>query len=297
MSSPDERIIGEVAQSLDFVSTSGGEQTGSADLKTSYIRKLARIFSDEARLTKEERLWYEIKVSFLNKSDITMIRERSGMSDNYDILIPDVGDRAHIPPDDTIPFTLITKRWVLALRVVLRIIRETLSLQLLHKLTQVWLEDFGKFYICLKPELGFIKGNPSSHKGWMSRYFFLRPCEYDPTNFLNTMSVKCFNAQELIREDLLCHFGFSGHGIEVEEDLVLGVGGKNCPVGSRRPEKRLSPLEDLWKMFYLNVEEVRGAIPSVKLEATCFQFHAFEASVVQPKEEVQKVKEEVMGDE
>ncbi|KZV43029.1 hypothetical protein F511_21425 [Dorcoceras hygrometricum] len=44
--------------------------------------------------------------------------------------------------------------------------------------------------------------------------------EYDPTAFLNSMSAKCFNAQDLIREDLLCHFGCSRKGIEVEGDLA-----------------------------------------------------------------------------
>ncbi|KZV49752.1 hypothetical protein F511_07303 [Dorcoceras hygrometricum] len=45
--------------------------------------------------------------------------------------------------------------------------------------------------------------------------------EYDPTAFLNSMSAKCFNAQDLIREDLLCHFGCSRKGIEVEGDLGI----------------------------------------------------------------------------
>ncbi|KZV24484.1 filament-like plant protein [Dorcoceras hygrometricum] len=31
-----------------------------------------------------------------------------------------------------------------------------------------------KFYISNKKEFGFIGGNPSSHKGWMSRYFFVK---------------------------------------------------------------------------------------------------------------------------
>ncbi|KZV42384.1 beta-galactosidase 12-like [Dorcoceras hygrometricum] len=44
--------------------------------------------------------------------------------------------------------------------------------------------------------------------------------EYDPTPFLKAVSTKCFNAQDLVREDLLCHFGFSRKGVVVEEDLA-----------------------------------------------------------------------------
>ncbi|KZV49509.1 hypothetical protein F511_07630 [Dorcoceras hygrometricum] len=32
----------------------------------------------------------------------------------------------------------------------------------------------GKFYLSNKKQFGFIGGNPSSHKGWMSRYFFVK---------------------------------------------------------------------------------------------------------------------------
>ncbi|KZV32451.1 hypothetical protein F511_15709 [Dorcoceras hygrometricum] len=94
----------------------------------------------------------------------------------------------------------------------------------------------GKFYISNKKELGFIGGNPSSYKGWMSRYFFIKrisgrenpwDCDMswrdnaytlpppspehrpDLAKFLDAMSGKCFNAQELIEEDILCHFIFS----------------------------------------------------------------------------------------
>ncbi|KZV19314.1 hypothetical protein F511_23811 [Dorcoceras hygrometricum] len=41
----------------------------------------------------------------------------------------------------------------------------------------------------------------------------------DLTNFLEVMSEKCFNAQELIEEDLLCHFRFSGKNVQLVGDL------------------------------------------------------------------------------
>ncbi|KZV31947.1 FBD-associated F-box protein [Dorcoceras hygrometricum] len=44
--------------------------------------------------------------------------------------------------------------------------------------------------------------------------------EYDPTPFIRDASTKCFNARDLVREDLLCHFGFSRKGVTVEGDLA-----------------------------------------------------------------------------
>ncbi|KZV35615.1 hypothetical protein F511_27759 [Dorcoceras hygrometricum] len=44
--------------------------------------------------------------------------------------------------------------------------------------------------------------------------------EYDPTPFIKDACTKCFNARDLIREDLLCHFGFSRKGVSVEGDLA-----------------------------------------------------------------------------
>ncbi|KZV52824.1 hypothetical protein F511_20167 [Dorcoceras hygrometricum] len=213
------------------------------------------------------------------ESDKAIIRDLCGMSDNYEIRIPVVEDRAHLPPKGYHTFYLShlemglrfpVPRFIqnlcdhlkvspsqltpnsysslLALRVLSRFFRAPLSLLIIiYNLTQIRQQDVGIFFIRLKPEFVFIKGNPTSHKGWMSRYFFLlrnvqagvawhcdmswseRPTrrapplsaqEYDPTAFLDSMSVKCFNSQELIREDLLCHFGFIRKGVEVEGDLV-----------------------------------------------------------------------------
>ncbi|KZV42461.1 Glutamate receptor 2 isoform 1 [Dorcoceras hygrometricum] len=41
----------------------------------------------------------------------------------------------------------------------------------------------------------------------------------DMTKFLEVMSEKCFNAQELIEEDLLCHFSFSGKKVQLVGNL------------------------------------------------------------------------------
>ncbi|KZV20240.1 hypothetical protein F511_01097 [Dorcoceras hygrometricum] len=100
----------------------------------------------------------------------------------------------------------------------------------------------GKFYIAN----WCVSGNPSSHKGWMSRYFFVKRisswenpwgCDMswrdearaqppqtpdrapDLTEFLRVTREKCFNAQELIEEDLLCYFKFSGKKVPLVGDL------------------------------------------------------------------------------
>ncbi|KZV16476.1 hypothetical protein F511_18391 [Dorcoceras hygrometricum] len=54
---------------------------------------------DNAKLIEEMRPWYEIKASLLKESDIPLIRDQSGMSYDYDILISGVKDRAHLPPN------------------------------------------------------------------------------------------------------------------------------------------------------------------------------------------------------
>ncbi|KZV26738.1 hypothetical protein F511_20907 [Dorcoceras hygrometricum] len=109
----------------------------------------------------------------------------------------------------------------------------------------------GKFYLSHKGDHAFIKGNPSSHKGWMSRFFFVRRVDRkrDPwkcdmswrdniftltprtperspnlTSFLDAMREKSYNAPELIQEDLLCAFGFSRMGVELVGDLDERMG-------------------------------------------------------------------------
>ncbi|KZV28619.1 hypothetical protein F511_33830 [Dorcoceras hygrometricum] len=108
----------------------------------------------------------------------------------------------------------------------------------------------GKFYLSHKGDHTFIKGNPSSHKGWMSRFFYVK-CDVmrDPwrcemhwrdsavtlvprtpdrapslTPFLEAMHGKSYNAPELIREDLLCFYKFSRKRVELVGDLDERMG-------------------------------------------------------------------------
>ncbi|KZV45143.1 hypothetical protein F511_25305 [Dorcoceras hygrometricum] len=268
MSYVDDRIVVEFVRSLGSPSSSEGTDISKPSDKASRKMLLARINADEARLTAEGRIWYEVKASLLQESDKAIIRDLSGMSDHYEILIPLADDRAHLPPGGYHSFYLNhlemghrfpVPRFIqnicdhlkvspsqltpnsysslLALGVLLRFFRAPLSIHLIYNLNQIRQQDVGKFFIRLKPEFGFIKGNPTSHKGCMSRGVAwhcdmswsekptrrappLPTQEYDPATFLNSVSAKCFNAQDLIREDLLCHFGFSRKGIVVKGDLA-----------------------------------------------------------------------------
>ncbi|KZV51601.1 hypothetical protein F511_25600 [Dorcoceras hygrometricum] len=278
MSSIDERVVVDFVQSLGSPSSSGAVGTSNPPDKASRKEILARINAEEAILSAEGRPWYEIKASLLQESDKALIRDLSGMSDQYEVLIPLPEDRAHLPPEGyhtfymnqlemglrfpvprfiqdlcdhlkVSPSQLTPNSYssLLGLGVLLKFYQAPLSHHLIDKLTQIRQQDVGKFFIRLKPEFGFIKGNPSSHKGWMSRYFFLRrnvregiawycdmswsekptkrvlppPAqEYDPVPFLKDACTKCYNARDLVREDLLCHFGFSRKGVAVEGDLA-----------------------------------------------------------------------------
>ncbi|KZV16661.1 hypothetical protein F511_42927 [Dorcoceras hygrometricum] len=113
----------------------------------------------------------------------------------------------------------------------------------------------GKFYLSHKGDHAFIKGNPSSHKAWMRRFFFVKrvgkkrdpwKCEMswrdniyiltprtperspNLASFLNAMCDKSYNAPELIQEDILCFFGFSRRGIELVGDLGIVVSRLSC---------------------------------------------------------------------
>ncbi|KZV54780.1 hypothetical protein F511_40611 [Dorcoceras hygrometricum] len=224
------------------------EGTSSTPDKASRRKLLARINADEARLIAEGRPWYEVRASLLQESDKAIIRDLSGMSARYEIMIPAADDRAHLPPEGYHTFYL--NHLEMGLRFPVPRFIHNLCDHLKVSPSQLTPNSYSSLLalgVLLSLSFGFIKGNPTSHKGRMSRYFFLRrdvrdgvawhcdmswsvkptrrapplPAqEYEPNAFLNSMSAKCFDAQDLIREDLLCHFGFSRKGIEVEEDLA-----------------------------------------------------------------------------
>ncbi|KZV52570.1 hypothetical protein F511_24428 [Dorcoceras hygrometricum] len=114
------------------------------------------------------------------------------------------------------------------------------------QLVQIKTLRHGKFYLSHKEDHTFIKGNPSSHKEWMSRFIYVkwagkkrnpwrcemswgdnlytltpRTPERSPnlTSFLDAMRDKSYNAPELIKEDLLCFFGLSRKGVGLVRNL------------------------------------------------------------------------------
>ncbi|KZV46806.1 hypothetical protein F511_36300 [Dorcoceras hygrometricum] len=114
----------------------------------------------------------KIKASTLKKSDIPLIKDR-GMSDSFEVIIPEAEDRAHCPPNDFHTFFInqldMGLSFLLTLGIPLSFFEIPLSTYTLMQLLQVERLEPGKFNISHKTELGFIGGNPSSHKGWMSR--------------------------------------------------------------------------------------------------------------------------------
>ncbi|KZV23790.1 hypothetical protein F511_22454 [Dorcoceras hygrometricum] len=298
MSSENDRVVVEFVRSLGSPSSSGDAGTSNPADKASRKRLLAKINAEEAILSAEGRPWYEVKASLLQESDKALIRDLSGMSDQYEILIPLPEDRAHLPPEGYHTFYLNqlemglrfpVPRFIqnlcdhlkvspsqltpnsysslLALGVLLKCYQAPLSLHLICNLTQIRQQDVGKFFIRLKPEFGFIKENPSSHKGWMSRYFFLRRnvregiawyCdmswsekptrrilpppsqEYDLTPFLKAACAKCFNARDLVRDDLLSDRIIKSYLLEAyKKQEAEASRGSNPP-----PEERANPTPE-----------------------------------------------------
>ncbi|KZV20635.1 hypothetical protein F511_22049 [Dorcoceras hygrometricum] len=64
--------------------------------------------------------------------------------------------------------------FLLALAVFLSYHEIPLIPYVLMQLVQIKRLGSGKFYISHKGDHTFIKGNPSSHKGWMSRFFYVK---------------------------------------------------------------------------------------------------------------------------
>lgn len=106
MSSPNPRIINEMAEEIDALSTEGvGVQIGErvsipahdansqgyenvscSDSVSTHMRRLKIIKAMEQGLKHRESLkWYEVAVSYLNNCWGDIIRESSGMPVGYDL--------------------------------------------------------------------------------------------------------------------------------------------------------------------------------------------------------------------
>ncbi|KZV54492.1 hypothetical protein F511_27160 [Dorcoceras hygrometricum] len=207
MSSPDSNVVRNVAEFVDSSSLFGAraredEISSLADL---HRARILRIDHDDAQLAAQGCTWYEVKASTLRESDLSLIRDKAGISELYEVVVPRVEARAHRPsagfhtfnvnqidrglrfpipkfiaslcehlevsPSQLTPNSFSS---LLSLGILLQYFRIPLSTYTLMRLIQIKNLGPGKFYISNKKELGFIGGNPSSHKGWMSRYFFIK---------------------------------------------------------------------------------------------------------------------------
>ncbi|KZV20640.1 hypothetical protein F511_20672 [Dorcoceras hygrometricum] len=169
-------------------------------LEDNHRARILRIDQDEARLTTQGCTWYEIKASTLRQSDISYVKDKAGITSLYEVVIPPIHARAHRPPagfhtfyinqiDRGLRFPLPnfiaslchyigvspsqlapnSYSSLLSLAILLKFHGVPLSTYVLMQLVTIKRLGPGKFYISNKKEFGFIGGNPSSHKGWMSR--------------------------------------------------------------------------------------------------------------------------------
>ncbi|KZV50662.1 hypothetical protein F511_29715 [Dorcoceras hygrometricum] len=268
MSSPSTTPVSSTVASIDSVPV-------SPDTKEPWL-------PDQAELGSSQPPWYEDKSSNLRSSDISFIKEKGGMFDSFEVMIPGLNERAHRPPRGFHSFYINqldmglryplprfiadlcqhikispsqlapnSYSFLLSLAILLRFHNLPLVPYVLMQLIKIKRLGPGKFYLSHKGDHAFIKGNPSSHKGWMSRFFFVRRVDRkrDPwkcdmswrdniftftprtperspnlTSFLDAMREKSYNAPELIQEDLLCALGFSRRGVELVGDLDERMG-------------------------------------------------------------------------
>ncbi|KZV47687.1 myosin heavy chain-related protein [Dorcoceras hygrometricum] len=215
MSSPNDSRVSSTAASLDSVPS-------NPETREPWL-------SDQAELGSSNPPWYEEKSSNLRSSDIPFIKEKGGCLTTLRsfFLVPTRG------------LTVLLGAFTLSMLTSWRWVSGFLS------------RGPGKFYLSHKGDHAFIKGNLSSHKGWMSRFFFVKRVgkKRDPwkcdmfwrdniytftprtpdrspnlDSFLDVMHEKSYNAPRLIQEDLLCFFGFSRRGVELVGDLHERMG-------------------------------------------------------------------------
>ncbi|KZV30146.1 hypothetical protein F511_21941 [Dorcoceras hygrometricum] len=212
MSSIDDRAVVDFVQSLGFPSSSGTISTSTVPDKVSRRELLARINVEEATLLAEGRPWYEIKASLLQEYDKALIRDLSGMSDQYDILIPLPEDRAHLSPEGY--HTFYINQLEMGLRFPVPRFIQSLCDHLRVSPSQLTPNSYSSL-------LGIAWYCDMSWAEKPTKRVLPPPVqEYNPIPFIKDPCTKCFNARDLIREDLLCHFGFSRKGVAVEGDLA-----------------------------------------------------------------------------
>ncbi|KZV54789.1 hypothetical protein F511_04411 [Dorcoceras hygrometricum] len=173
MSSPDISVVRKVAESIDSPSPTGHREDEIPSLVELHRARLLRIDHDEARQTAQGFPRVEARAHrppdafhtfYINQIDrglrFPIPKFISGLCDHLEVSL------SQLTPNS---FSSL-----LSLGILLRFHRVPISTYTLMQLIQIKRLGPGKFYISNKKELEFIGGNPSSHKGWMSRYFFIK---------------------------------------------------------------------------------------------------------------------------
>ncbi|KZV31070.1 hypothetical protein F511_31380 [Dorcoceras hygrometricum] len=249
MSSPDYDLVTRLADSINHsstVETSNRRDETPSPVET-YRAIILRIDQDEARLAARGCTWYEIKASTLRQSDISVIRDKAGINDLYEVVIPHVRDRAHRPPpgfhsfyvnqiDRGLKFPiskfitdLCDHLGVSPSQLTPNSFSSLLSLGILLKFFRVPLSTFTIMRLVQIKRYFFVKRISSRENPWGCDMSWRDEARAQPpptperasdlTDFLRVTREKCFNAQELIEEDLLCYFKFSGKKVQLVGDL------------------------------------------------------------------------------
>ncbi|KZV27789.1 hypothetical protein F511_37280 [Dorcoceras hygrometricum] len=190
MSSPRASAVSSTAASLDSVPV-------SPETKEPWL-------PDQAELGSSQTPWYE-KILYPEVVGRPLHQGEWGMSDSFEVIIPGPDERAHRPPQGFhsfyinqlemgLRFPLLrfiaelcqhikispsqlapnSYSFLLSLAILLRYHNHPLVPYVLMQLIKIKQLGPGKFYLSHKGDHAFIKGNPSSHKGWMSRFFFVK---------------------------------------------------------------------------------------------------------------------------
>ncbi|KZV13976.1 hypothetical protein F511_44684 [Dorcoceras hygrometricum] len=233
MSSPDRNLVSRVAESIDYSSPpeTSHREDEIPSLAELHRARILRIDQDEARLAAQGCTWYEIKASTLRESDISSIKDKAGLSNLYEVIVPRIDARANHPPVGFHTFyvnqierglrfpipkfitTLCDHLEVSPSQLTPNSFRSLLSLGILLKFHSIPLSTYTlsreNFWGC--------------DMSWRDDAHTLSPStpeqKPDLTRFLEVIGGRCFNAQQLIEEDLLCFFNFSGKKARLVGDL------------------------------------------------------------------------------
>ncbi|KZV44390.1 hypothetical protein F511_15738 [Dorcoceras hygrometricum] len=153
MSSSIDCVVRSIAESLDSIPLSPETRE--------------RMLPDETKVASLGRLWHEEKAPTLRASDIPRLGKRISNPEVHNGPLP-------IPRVSPSQLALNSYSFLLSLGVLLSFFKVPLSTYVLMHFVQVKRLGLGKFYISHKGDLGFIWGNPSSRKGWMNIFFFVK---------------------------------------------------------------------------------------------------------------------------